>query len=95
MKIAEKLLLVKEMIVQLRLLDYSYFKNHWKMIAVDLSKQEALDADLKVVQQIDFTANLDSAGIQDSISFLKKQRNCVWVFRRNCKSFVSEYHKEV
>ena len=50
------------MIVQLRLLDYSYFKNHWKMIAVDLSKQEALDADLKVVQQIDFTANLDSAG---------------------------------
>ena len=47
------------------------------MIAVDLSKQEALDADLKVVQQIDFTANLDSAGIQDSISFLKKQRNCV------------------
>ena len=32
------------------------------MIAVDLSKQQALDADLKVVQQIDFTANLDSAG---------------------------------
>ena len=25
--------------------DYSYFKNHYKMIAKDLSKQQALDAD--------------------------------------------------
>ena len=32
------------------------------MIAADLSKQQALDADPKVVQQIDFTANLDRAG---------------------------------
>ena len=31
------------------------------MIAVDLSKQQALDADLKAFQQIDFTANLDTA----------------------------------
>ena len=27
------------------LLDYSYFKDHYKMIAIDLSKQQALDAD--------------------------------------------------
>ena len=27
------------------LLDYIYFKNYYKMIAVDLSKQQALDAD--------------------------------------------------
>ena len=31
------------------------------MIAVDLSKQEALDADLRANQQINFTANLDRA----------------------------------
>ena len=31
------------------------------MIAVDLSKQKALDADPKVIQQIHFTANLDRA----------------------------------
>ena len=31
------------------LLDYIYFKNYYKMIAVDLSKQQALDADLKVI----------------------------------------------
>ena len=32
------------------------------MIAVDLSKQQALDADPKAMQQINFTANLDRAG---------------------------------
>ena len=44
------------------LLDYSYFKDSYKMIAGDLSKQQALDADPRSVQQINFTANLDRAG---------------------------------
>ena len=41
------------------LLDYIYFKDYYKMIAVDLSKQQALNADPKAIQQIDFTANLN------------------------------------
>ena len=32
------------------------------MIAIDLSKQQALDADPRVIQQINFTANLDKTG---------------------------------
>ena len=32
------------------------------MVAIDLSKQQALDADPRVTQQINFTANLDTAG---------------------------------
>ena len=44
------------------LLDYPYFKDSYKMIAVDLSKQQALDAGLRAVQQINFTANLERAG---------------------------------
>ena len=40
------------------LLDYNYFKNHYEMIAIDLSKQQELDADLKAIQQINFTGNL-------------------------------------
>ena len=44
------------------LLDYMYFKNYFKLIAVDLSKQQALDDDPKAIQQINFTANLDRAG---------------------------------
>ena len=44
------------------LLDYSYFTDTYKVIAVDLSKQQALDADPRAIQQINFTANLDRAG---------------------------------
>ena len=44
------------------LLDYPYFIETDKMIAVDLSKQKALDFDPKAIQQINFTANLDGAG---------------------------------
>ena len=44
------------------LLDYIYFKNHYKMIAVDLSKQQAPDPDPKAIQQINFTENLYRAG---------------------------------
>ena len=44
------------------LLDYPYFKDSYKMIAIDLSKQQALDADPRAIQQINFTANLDRVG---------------------------------
>ena len=44
------------------LLDYTYFKKYYKMIAIDLSKQQALDADPRAIQQINFTANLDRDG---------------------------------
>ena len=44
------------------LLDYPSFKDSYKMIAIDLSKQQALDADHRAIQQINFTANLDRAG---------------------------------
>ena len=41
------------------LLDYAYFKNYYKMNAIDLSKQQALDADPRTIQQNNFTANLN------------------------------------
>ena len=44
------------------LLDYIYFKNYYKVIAVGLSKQQVLDANPKAIKQIDFAANLDRAG---------------------------------
>ena len=39
------------------------------MIAIDLSKQQALDADPKAIQQISFTENLDRAG-QTAMNFI-------------------------
>ena len=41
------------------LLDYPFFKDHYKLIAIDLSKQQALNTDPRAIQQINFTANLD------------------------------------
>ena len=43
------------------LLDYTYFKNYYKMIAIDLSKQQSLDANPRAIQQINFTADLNRA----------------------------------
>ena len=71
MKVLEKLLLVKEMTTGC-LLDYSYFKDHYKMIWVDLSKPQAVDADQRVVQQINFTANLNRDEIRRCSLLLKK-----------------------
>ena len=36
------------------LLGYTYFKDNYRLIAVDLSKQKALDADLRAIQQVVF-----------------------------------------
>ena len=43
-------------------LDYSCFKDYYKMIRIDLSKQKAFDTDPRTIKQINFTANLDRAG---------------------------------
>ena len=44
------------------LLDYSYFKENYKIIAIDWSKEQALDTDPRAIQQINFIANLNIAG---------------------------------
>ena len=36
------------------LLDYNYFDKHYKLLAVDLSKQKEFDADPRAIQQIEF-----------------------------------------
>ena len=36
------------------MLDYAYFKNNYRIIAVDVSKQKALDTDPRAIQQIVF-----------------------------------------
>ena len=36
------------------LLDYNYFKKHYKLVADDLSKQKELDTDPRAIEQIEF-----------------------------------------
>ena len=40
------------------MLDYEYIRNHYKIIAADLSRQKELDADSKAVQQIELVGKL-------------------------------------
>ena len=37
----------------------NYFKNYYKMIEIDLRKQQALYADPKAIQEINFTGNIE------------------------------------
>ena len=62
------------------LLDYSYFKNHYKMIAIDLSKRQALDADPREIQQINFTANLDRARNTTIFFIIEEVKETVFEF---------------
>ena len=39
----------------------AYFKKNYKLIAADLSKQKALDADSRAIQQIIFTGTVSAA----------------------------------
>ena len=62
------------------LLDYPHFKDTYKMIAVDSSKQQALDADPRAIQQINFTANLDRAGNTRVSFFLEEAKETILDF---------------
>ena len=43
------------------MLDFAYFEKNYKIIAVDLSKQKALDADSRAIQQIIFIGEIKAA----------------------------------
>ena len=60
------------------LLDYNYFKKHYKLVAVDLSKQKELDADPRAIQQIEFKYML---GTNSTIYWiLKKSKETILEF---------------
>ena len=50
------------------------------MIAIDLSKQQALDADPRAIQQINFTADLDREGTTTMFFIIEKAKEIVLDF---------------
>ena len=64
------------------LLDYPYFKENYKMIAIDLSRQNELDADPRAIQQINFTVNLDRAGNTTIFFITEEAKETVFEFSR-------------
>ena len=57
------------------LLDYDYFKNYYKLIAIDLSKQKVLQENEDLIQQINFIGRLtDAANI---FIIIEKKENTI------------------
>ena len=73
------------------LLDYVYAKDYYKVIAIELSKQQTLDADPRTIKQINFTENLDIAG-NTRIYFIS------WRSKRDCfelKALLMQLHRMI
>ena len=62
------------------LLNYPYFKENYKMIAIHLSKQQGLDADSRKIQQINFTANLDRDENATIFFTIKQEKETIFEF---------------
>ena len=60
------------------LLDYPYFKENYKMIAIDISRQNELDADPVAIQQINLTGNLDTAGNTTMFLIIEEKKETVF-----------------
>ena len=65
------------------LLDFNYFDKHYKLVAVDLSKQKELDADPRAIQQIEFKYML---GTNSTI---------YWVFKKSKETILEFYRGTV
>ena len=62
------------------MLDYVYFKDKFRLIAVDLSKQKALDADSRAIQEITFTGKAKAAARVFNI--LEKSKETILQFSK-------------
>ena len=63
-------------------MQYPYFKKYYKLIAIDLTKQQKLDADPKVIQQINFAGNLDRAEGATMFFIIEKEKETVLDFSK-------------
>ena len=70
-------------------LDYVYFKDDFRLITADLSKQKALDADPKAIQQIIFTGQVDNEALTVFYILEKSKETMLEFF--NSKSFITTY----
>ena len=63
------------------MLDYDYFKKYYKLIAIDLSKQQVLRENEDLIQQIDFIGRLTEAA--NVFIIIEKKENTVLKFSQN------------
>ena len=64
------------------LLNHPYFKVHYQVIAINLSKQQALDADPRVTEQISLLEIQIVQEKKQCFFFLEKQKKLFWIFQK-------------
>ena len=64
------------------LLDYVYLKKYDEMIAIDLSKHQALYTDPKSIQQVNFTGKLDLGGITIICFIIEETKKIFQIFHK-------------
>ena len=62
------------------LIRLSLFQRNYKAIAIDLSRQNELDADPRAIQQINFTASLDRAGNKTIFFIIEEAKETFFEF---------------
>ena len=70
------------------LLDYAYFKDNYRGIVIDLSKQKALNADPRGIQQIVFqgvAAGADNSKIRLYTMFKKSNETVLEFYKQRAK----------
>ena len=76
------------------LLDYPYFGENYKVIAINLNKQQVLNADPKAIIQINFTGNLGLNGNTQMFFILEKvKENTLDFLTMNCESITNTLHE--
>ena len=63
------------------LLDYDYFKKYYKLIAIDLSKQQVLQENKDLIQQINFIGRLEQNA--NIFIIIEKKENTILEFSQN------------
>ena len=68
------------------LLDYDYFKKHYELIAIDLSKQQVLQENEDLIQQINFIGRLTEAA--NVFIIIEKKENTILEFSQNLANVI-------
>ena len=68
------------------LLDHDYFKKHYKLITIDLSKQQELQENKDLIQQINFIGR--STEVANVFIIIEKKENTILEFSQNLANVI-------
>ena len=67
-------------------MDYGYFKKYYKLIAIDLNKQQVLQEHEDLIQQINFIGKLEE--VANVFIIIEKKENIISEFSQNLANVI-------